>query len=156
VARGHTQINEERSEVAIFTVPVYGQAAGGLWLEGEYMPFDNSEPDLVPAVAGYPAAHQYARRVVGNSVNNRISDGEYAIFVRYNHYGGNLRDGQLVDCQRSRAGLYEHTVKVYDHGALLTDSRDLAEQTAIPLCSGESDTTVEIVGVAVGAYRPLM
>lgn len=145
----------DQDEVAVLTVPVYGQAAGGLWLEGEDMPFDDSEPDLIPAVAGYPAAHQYARRVVGNSVNNRIADGEYAIFVRYDQYSAGLRDGQLVDCQRSRAGLREHTVKVYAHGALVTDSRDLEEQTAIPMDAAETDTLVEIVGVAVGAYRPL-
>lgn len=147
--------NEQHTEAAVITVPVYGQAAGGLWLEGEDMPFD-SEPDLVPAVAGFPAAHQYARRVVGNSVNNRIADGEYAIFVRYDRYDAQLRPGQLVDCQRSRAGLYEHTVKVYAVDSLMTDSRDLDVQTAIPLDSSESDTTVEIVGVAIGAYRPLM
>jgi len=145
----------DQDEVAVLTVPVYGQAAGGLWLEGEDMPFDDSEPDLIPAVAGYPAAHQYARRVVGNSVNTRIADGEYAIFIRYDQYSAGLRDGQLVDCQRSRAGLREHTVKVYDHGELLTDSRDLEEQTAIPMDAAETDTLVEIVGVAVGAYRPL-
>ncbi|MBC7149050.1 MAG: hypothetical protein H5U22_06690 [Rhizobium sp.] len=147
--------NEQHAEAAVITVPVHGQAAGGLWLEGDDMPFD-SEPDLVPAVAGYPASYQYARRVVGNSVNNRISDGEYAIFVRYDRYDAGLKPGQLVDCQRSRAGLYEHTVKVYAVDSLMTDSRDLEEQTAIPMDAAETDTLVEIVGVAVGAYRPLM
>jgi len=147
--------NEQQKEVAVFTVPVHGQAAGGLWLEGEDMPFD-SEPDLVPAVAGYPVSHQYARRVVGNSVNNRILDGEYAIFVRYSHYTSGLKAGQLVDCQRSRAGLYEHTVKVFAGDSLMTDSRDLDEQIALRLDSVENDTIVEIVGVAVGAYRPLI
>lgn len=137
-------------------VPVYGEAAGGVWLEGDDRPIDESYVHSVAPVAGFPISAQYARKVVGNSVSRHIRDGEYAIFVRFNRHPGGARVGDVVDVQRVRAGLREHTVKVYKGRHLLeTDSLELSVQEALPLSDGESDTEVSIVGIAVGVFRPL-
>lgn len=141
--------------IATITVPVYGQAAGGLWLEGEDMPFDDV-PVVISPVSDYPAHAQYARKVVGNSVSHRIPDGFYAIFVRFDSYGGRIFPGDLVDCMRTRSGLCEHTVKVFDVDRLMTDSKELTRQVAIPLGHNDDGTIVEIVGIAVGVYSPLV
>lgn len=135
-------------------IPVYGQAAGGMWLEGDDMPFDY-EPASVPAQPDFDARHQYARKVVGNSVSRHVADGEYAIFVRFDKYRRRLENGDLVDCRRTRAGLYEHTVKVFAGDRLMTDSKETETQSSIPLSNGEDETTVEILGVMIGAYRPI-
>lgn len=142
-------------EHKVNTVPLYGQAAGGMWMEGEDLPV-NDPSVQISAVAEYPADYQYARKVVGNSVSRHIRDGEYAIFVHYDHFPGRLEFGDLVDCKRERAGLVEHSVKAYFGDKLMTDSDELETQIAIPLDHTDEDTTVSIVGVAVGTYRPLI
>lgn len=149
-----TILPQEEMPGAVLTVPVYGQAAGGLWLEGDDVPFDD-EPVYISPAADYPPQSQYARKVVGNSVSNHIRDGEFAIFVRYGEYPYSLRPGMLVDCMRQRAGMYEHSVKVFAGDKLMTDSAELSSQTAIPLGHTDDDTTVTIEGVAVGVYRHL-
>lgn len=141
----------------IQSVPVYGLAAGGVWLEGDSdMMLGAIENVAVPAAAGFPLESQYARKVVGNSVSNRIRDGEYAIFVSLYESGDMLRPGALVDAKRTRGGLVEHTVKIFAGDRLRTDSAELDAQEDLPLASDEEDATVEIVGVAIGVYRPLM
>jgi phage repressor protein C with HTH and peptisase S24 domain len=138
------------------TVPVRGVAAGGLWLEAEAQDMLMEDDRVsIPANPQYDARWQYARVVRGNSVSRQVRDGEYAIFVDLDHYGQRLRGGELVDCQRTRAGAYEHSIKVYAGDRLLTDSVEMETQQSIPLGAREDDTTVEILGVAIGVYRPL-
>lgn len=151
---GDDPIESERTDAA--SVPVYGEAAGGVWLEGDDRPVDDSQAFSVPPVVGFPVSSQYARKVVGNSVSKHIRDGEYAIFVHFDRYPGGAKPGDLVDVQRVRGGLREHTVKVYKSRTRLeTDSEQLEVQQALPLTNGESDTEVRIVGIAVGVFRPL-
>lgn len=141
------------TEITSPNIPVYGVAAGGLWLEGDVNPFEDDD-SVIPAGVGYSPAVQYARLVRGNSVSNQIQDGTYAIFVRLEFYSG-LRRGKLVDVERIRGGLREHTVKVFEGDRLLTDSAELDVQEAIPLDPGDADYEIRIVGVAIGSYRPL-
>lgn len=140
---------------SVGTVKLCGEAAGGVWLEGPDEPVDDEHE--IPAVPDprFPHSAQYARKVKGNSVSNRIRDGEYAIFVSYNAHPGGAPVGSLVDVERTRAGLREHTVKVYLGNALGTDSAELRDQTTLKLESDEADTEVRIVGIAIGAFRPL-
>lgn len=141
----------------IQSVPVYGLAAGGVWLEGDSdMMLGAIENVAVPAAAGFPLECQYARKVVGNSVSNRIRDGEYAIFVSLYEFRHLLRPGTLVDALRKRSGLYEHTVKVFFGDRLRTDSAELSRQEDQPLETDDDGATVEIVGIAIGVYRPLL
>lgn len=136
-------------------VPIHGEAAGGLWLEGEDLPIDRETITIAP-LSGYPEHAQYARKVVGNSVNKHIRDGEYAIFVKYDSFGRRLRDGMLVDCRRERAGLCEHTVKVLAGDRLMTASDDLDVQVALPLGHTDEDTIVTIAGIVIGASRRIL
>jgi len=135
-------------------IQVHGESAGGVWREGDDRPIDD-QAVLVPANPSYPSYAQYARRVIGTSVSNRIGDGEYAIMMRYDAAPSNLlQPGRLVDVQRVRAGLREHTIKVYaGEGRLVTDSRDLDEQEELTLRHDDEDTIVEIVGIVIGSYR---
>jgi len=146
-------VSSETPEV--FTVPVYGAAAGGVWMENEDEPIDDVREIPVTPDVRYPLHAQYARRVVGTSVSNRIRDGEYAIFVKYDNYPGGPAIGSLVDVERIRAGLREHTVKVFMGTHLQSDSAELAQQVTQQLSNDDSDTEVRIVGVAIGAYRTL-
>jgi SOS-response transcriptional repressor LexA len=146
-------VNNDTPEV--FTVPVYGAAAGGVWMENEDEPIDDVREIPVTPDLKYPLHAQYARRVVGNSVSNRIRDGEHAIFVKYDNYPGGPSIGSLVDVERIRAGLREHTVKVFMGSYLQSDSAELTQQAAQTLTNGESDTEVRIVGIAIGVYRSL-
>lgn len=140
--------------IEVTSIPVHGRSAGGLWLEGDVDPFEEDNI-LVPAVPGFPARAQYARRVVGNSVSNRIRDGEYAVFIRLEEFKPTLKEGSLVDVCRLRSGLREHTVKAYYIDRLMTDSAEMQTQSSIPLDHDDQDTTVMIIGVAIGVHRPL-
>jgi SOS-response transcriptional repressor LexA len=142
----------EPVDMAASTIPVYGQAAGGMWLEGEDMPLDDTIPMIAPQV-GYPASVQYARKVVGNSISNRIRNGEYAVMVRLAYYDRPLQRGDLVDCLRVRGGLYEHSIKEFHGDALMTNSAELQTQVSIPLDAPEDDTTVEVLGIVIAAVR---
>lgn len=146
---------DETGAASAASIPVYGEAAGGVWMEGEDRPIDDSQAFSVAPVVGFPVSAQYARKVVGNSVSRQIRDGEFAVFVHFDRYPGGVRLGDLVDVQRIRGGLREHTVKVYRGNSLVTDSDELEEQRTLPLTNGEDDTEVRIMGVAVGVFRPL-
>jgi DNA-binding XRE family transcriptional regulator len=142
------------SETSVQFVPVYGQAAGGVWLENED---DTNDEGFVPVSPDprYPAHAQYARLVKGSSVSNRIQSAEYAIVVRFDAYPGAVPDGTLVDVERIRAGLREHTIKVFRSGKLYTDDAGRETQTELNISNGECDTEVRIAGVVIGAFRPL-
>lgn len=146
--------DDESVEVA--SVRVHGRAAGGLWMEGDVDEPFGEDNILVPAIPGYPVAAQYARRVVGNSVSNRIRDGEYAVLVRLDAYKRPLKEGMLVDVCRLRSGLREHTIKAFYGDKLMTDSAEMPTQQVLKMDHNDQDTTVMIIGVAVGVHRPLV
>lgn len=133
-------------------VPVYGRSAGGVWIEGDVTLQEADMEVLVPASGKANPEHQYARKVVGNSVSNRIPDGCYAIFVKREFYPGPIPYGSLVDVHRERAGLHEYSIKAYYGDRLTTDSKELSIQQELSLESEEEDTTVWIEGIAIGFY----
>jgi hypothetical protein len=136
-------------------LPIYGEAAGGLWREGDDVPLDDTT--MVPAQPNYPPSIQYARRVVGNSVSRRIPDGEFAIILHFDMAPIALRPGLLVDVERVHAGLREHTIKVYSEGGkLMTDSLELETQVELEKRHSDAGSEVRIVGIVVGRYSPLI
>ncbi len=147
-----SNVTTEGNALAVQHIPVHGHAAGGMWLEGDDVPIDNETIAITPHPA-YPASKQYARKVVGNSVSNRIRNGEYAVIVRLDGLGRQLNDGDLVDCLRTRAGMYEHSIKELRAGKLMTNSAELQEQSEIPLSAREDDAQVEVLGVVISAVR---
>ena len=157
MGKNEKRIRDEDDEfdLAPQPLPIYGEAAGGLWREGDDVPLDDTTN--VPANPDYSPSIQYARKVVGNSVSRRIPDGEYAVVVHFDRAGIALRPGLLVDVERVRAGLREHTIKVYAEGErLVSDSAELDEQVELLLAHTDEDTTVRIVGIVVGKYSQLI
>ncbi|SFB52656.1 hypothetical protein SAMN03159496_04677 [Rhizobium sp. NFR07] len=153
--RDRSPDSDDAIDLAPQPLAIHGEAAGGLWREGVDTPLDDSTN--VPANPDYPASIQYARKVVGTSVSRRIPDGEYAVILHYDRSPVQLRPGLLVDVERVRAGLREHTIKVYADGErLMTDSAELDEQVELDMAHTDEDTTVRIVGIVVGKYSPLI
>jgi hypothetical protein len=141
--------------VKVAEIPVYGQLAGGVWLEGE-ISLENAEAGIfIPASTKARPEHQYARRVIGNSVSNRIPDGFYAIFIHREFFPGPIPYGSLVDVHRTRGGLHEYSIKAYWGDHLSSDSRELDKQVNLALDNGEEDTIVIIEGIAIGAYQDI-
>lgn len=138
---------------SVVTVPVYGDAAGGIWIENDDVDEDHSVP--VSPDPRFPLDSQYARRVKGNSVARQIASGEYAIIVRLEAYGQE-RIGDLVDVERTRAGLREHTIKVFDGDGLRTDPANGGVPERISMTNGEDDTMITICGIVIGVYRPIL
>lgn len=142
------------NDTPVLVVPVYGEAAGGVWLENA----DDAKTDeFIPISPDprYPSDAQYARMVRGDSVSNHIKSGEYAVMVRFDAFPGAIPNGKLVDVERIRSGLREHTVKVFQSGKLYTDDAGRKEQSEMPIESADCDTEVRIAGVVIGAFRPL-
>lgn len=138
-------------KLTVSTIPVFGEAAGGVWLEGDDRPLDSTDISVIPNPK-YSLESQYARRIKGESVSNRIPDGAFGIFVRYDSYPGGPAIGQLVDVERIRAGMTEHTVKVFMGDHLKSDNKNIDIQQVLQLSNGEDDTEIRIVGVSIGYH----
>lgn len=135
---------------------VRGLVAAGLWqadsgYQGDETPVPAS-PD--PRFARLP---QIAFRVVGNSMNRVVADGEYVICVDYDASPMPLREGDIVVAERRRAGEIERTVKrvrVTRKGTeLWPESNDPAFQDVLLLGSAEEDTEVVVIGIVIGYFR---
>lgn len=144
--------------VGVTQVPVIGVvSAGAFRLTNETAGFDYH----VPAVTrpDIPEQIQYALLIDGESVNQRIANGAYAICAPLERMPGGVKHGQLVHVVRERAGLFEHTIKQIEFGkdamALIAVSNDPRFQGQIELRDGasEDDITVTIQGVVIGAFQ---
>jgi transcriptional regulator with XRE-family HTH domain len=144
----------------VLTVRVLGTAAAGLWKDVSIISDDQYTHEEIPVVESpkYAGYEQYALIVEGNSVNQRIQDGEYAICVAWNDLGLDPKDGQYVHVERNRGGLTEATIKVVRiHGKVIElwpDSSDPKFQEPLKLAHADEDTEVRIRGLVIGKYRP--
>ena len=140
-------------KVNVAIAPVRGIVAGGLWQEDTYTQIEDKT--LVPASPKpqYSRRTQVAYRVVGDSMDEVVKDGEYVICIENKI----LRDGDIVVVERHRAGELERTIKEYREGAggpeLWPRSSNPDYQEPIRIDAPEDGTTVEIVGFVVGYYR---
>ncbi|MDP2618586.1 MAG: helix-turn-helix domain-containing protein [Hyphomicrobiales bacterium] len=138
-------------------VPVRGLVAAGLWQEDGQLVGDEtpvpSSPD--PRFARLP---QVAFRVIGNSMNKLVADGEYVICVDYAETPMPLREGDVVVAERRRAGETERTIKTVRSTRgrieLWPQSTDPAHQKPIAMGAREDDTEVAVVGLVIGFFRP--
>lgn len=140
-------------------VAVRGLVAGGLWIEDERQIADDTPVPASPNPR-YSGRPQIAFRVVGNSMDRLVSDGEYVICVDFAESPIHLRDGDVVVAERRRAGARERTIKRVrlsrNRVELWPDSNDPEHQSPIPLVpEGESESEVSVVGFVIGIYRPL-
>lgn len=139
-------------------VQLVGVVAAGKFRDSDFEVGEDTT--IIPAVArkGIDVGRQYAVRVDGPSVNQRIPDGMYAICVSLDAYPGGAPIGSLVHVIREIDGLFEHTIKelryTKDGLILMPVSDDPAHQEAVKVES-EDHVTVRINGVVIGAYRPI-
>lgn len=145
------------SGLASGEAPVRGIVAAGLWqVESSFADDQASIPASPdPRFARMP---QVAYRVVGNSMDNLVRDGEFVICLDYAHSPVALRAGDVVVAERKRAGEIERTVKRVQVGPrgpeLWPDSTSPAHTKPLVLSAPEADTTVEVVGLVIGYFRP--
>lgn len=137
--------------------PVRGIVAAGLWQVESSFPDDQASIPASPDPR-YARMSQVAFRVVGNSMDNIVRDGEYVICLDYAQHPVALRSGDVVVAERKRGGEVERTVKRVQMGAsgpeLWPDSTSPAHTKPLILNATEMDTTVEVVGLVIGYFRP--
>lgn len=144
-------------------VHVRGETAAGRWFEQEEV--FNDEPPMISMVLGkYVRLHQFAFRVVGNSMNRkRIHNGDYVVCVPYFEARTGITVGDIVVVERRRGQLTERTVKQIDRGPngweLWPRSNDPAHKDpiVIPFDDGKADdgTEIEIIGLVISAQTPI-
>lgn len=150
---------------------VVGEVAAGNWREVVPFAMDPDLPpdfDKWPPVAyvnddRYPRLPQYAIRITGNSVNAKIPDGHFAIFVPYWEARREITDGDMAVVQRKRSGgLYEGTIKrvtrIKNGWELRPVSNDPEHQQAVPFKEPKRKTDeadVELVGLVIWQVGPV-
>lgn len=136
---------------------VIGEVAAGAWKEGRA----GYQPHGMPVAPDprFPASAQRLYRVVGNSVNRIVRDGEYVHCVDV--IAGELlpQPGDLVIVRKTNHGLTEYTAKTFVREGstvyLRPESDDPDWQDAIvPI--GDDDTTIEITDVVIAKWSPLL
>lgn len=141
----------------IVNVALRGIVAAGMFRHSDWAPEDGTN---IPAMnyKGVPPEKQYAVLVEGQSVNQKIQDGAYAICAEFSAMPGGATPGGLVHVVRERNGEVEHTIKElrYTHAGpmLYPASDDPAHQEPLPLKDMEHET-VRIAGVVIGMFKPL-
>ena len=139
--------------------PVRGLVAAGLWQEDESQINDETPVPASPSPR-YATRPQIAFRVVGNSMDRLVRDGEYVICIDFAESPMHLRDGDVVVAERRRNGTTERTVKRVRLTAsvveLWPDSDDPQHQEPLRINDIPEADEAEIVvkGIVIGFYRP--
>lgn len=145
------------SGLASGEAPVRGIVAAGLWQAESSFADDQASIPSSPDPR-YARMSQVAFRVLGNSMDNIVRDGEYVICLDYGQHPVALRSGDVVVAERKRGGEVERTVKRVQITAngpeLWPDSSSPAHTKPLVLNSPEDDTSVEVVGLVIGYFRP--
>lgn len=138
-------------------LPVLGTSRAGDWLDISIMD-DCHEPETIQVAANprYPTARQYALQVVGDSMDELLPDGCYAIVVDFAATGLAFRPGMIVHVEQHMSGtsLVETTIKQIgpDLKTLLPRSTNPVHKP-IPL-TGNAATEVVIKGIVTGKFEP--
>lgn len=123
-------------------ISVVGEVAAGLWQD---VLIDGFEPYTVdiPVDSRFDAAHMFALKVKGNSINRRAPDGSLVVCLDIHAAPRAPRDGDWVVARRMRNGLAETTVKQYrvtdGRAELAPDSTDPQHQTALIVGAHDGD-----------------
>lgn len=119
-------------------LPLRGSVAAGVWREiPESQDMDVRSVPVAPDER-FPTEAQYALKVEGHSVNRTAPNGALLHCVDIVAAGIEIRQGDLVVVERTRAGMIETTVKRVRRGAggvlqLWPESTDPAHQKPIDL-----------------------
>ncbi len=148
-------------------VPVVGTIGAGIWYDDspfELAPDLDDEPPMVscvrqPMYRGFP---HFAVQVRGRSMDKKIPDGAFAIWVPYGEARTQLVDGDFVVVQSRDGGKYEGTVKLLRFTPrgweLHPHSNDPQWQRGRGVISYHesipegADREVQIIGLVVGCH----
>lgn len=150
--------------ITISVAPVRGIAQAGIWREHEEMDF--AELDPVPVVPGkWISLEQFAFKVEGPSMNRAgVVEGSFVVCVPYFLARREWITEDMVVVERRRGQIVERTVKrlrlVPEGAELWPESDDPRYQAPVFIAPNGSlheddGTSVEIVGLVIGVYRPL-
>jgi len=144
-------------------LPIRGAVQAGIWVE-EDTPDFNETHETIPVAedARFPGHDQFALKIRGDSINEYIADGEYAVCVDV----ATIRDWQaedLVVVERRRGGgaLRETTVKqvkITPDGRLQLWPRSKNPKFKEPIVLDDvedEDMQIELKGLVIGKYSPL-
>jgi transcriptional regulator with XRE-family HTH domain len=135
---------------------VVGEVAAGTWKEGGA----RFKPIGMPVAPDprYPKAAQRLYRVVGNSVNKLVGDGEYVHCVDILAANLTPEAGDLVIVRRMEHGLAEYTAKrMIRHGKkwiLRPESTDPEWQSDIIL-DGDEGIEVQVTDLVIAKWFPI-
>lgn len=150
-----------KSQVSVIPAPVYlmpvvGSVQASFWMSTAPSIDVPTEHLAIPFVPDIPVADQYALLVVGPSMNRIVQEGSYVICQRYGGSPRRAKHGAIVHVERHRFGEVEWTLKrvKYDRdGAFLwPESNHPDFQYPLPLLEGDNDGSIQLLGIAVGAY----
>lgn len=158
--------NELESAAVPKTAAVKGTVAAGLWFDDGYT--DDGVYEDIPIVATrYGRLEQTAWRVMGDSMNEEgIVEGSFAITVEYWQVREAIQDKDIVVVERREGGKLERTIKKV--AIMPGEIRLLACSTnpqwrgtfiSIPRGGNRDNTegtSIEVVGLVVGTYRPMV
>lgn len=138
---------------------VLGEVQAGVWRETPSYDADN--PALLPIGPDprYPAAEQFALKVVGNSMDKVFPDGQYCVCVSWPAVGRGVKNNDLLVVHRQRAGTVESTLKraKIANGTitLVPESHDPKWQMPIELASDTDTDEVRVAAIVIGRYEAL-
>ncbi len=137
------------------TLPVIGRVAAGMWQEDDIAD-QRTTVEHIPVARDprYPGLNQYARAVVGDSMNLKFPNGCYVVVVEYHSAP---RDGDIVVAASRRGDLVERTLKRVRFSAgkieLHPESTDPRFEKIV--LEPRDDQNIEIEGYAIGIYTPI-
>lgn len=140
-------------------LPVRGEVQAGIWLETDsgWMDWDESI-EVVPSKS-YPAKHQFALRVRGDSMDEVFEEGDYAICVDFAAIGRDPLPEEIVVAQKWRHGLVEVTLKrftIENTGSIVLKPESKSNNhEPIRLDDTKPDEEVYVVALVTGLHRKM-
>lgn len=132
----------------LIAAPILGTAQAGNWIEDDPIAAENGS-----RIFAKPTADTvFGIRVLGDSMNRVIQDGDVAVVKPWKVMKRDVRNNEVVVVQRERGGKFELTIKTFRDGALWPESTNPKWRHPVTLKDGD---IVTIVGLVVGLYRPL-
>lgn len=132
----------------LIAAPILGTAQAGNWIED-----DPIQAEAGSRIFAKPNADTvFGIRVLGDSMNRVIQDGDVAVVRPWKAMKRDVRNNEVVVVQRERGGRYELTIKTFRDNQLWPESTNPKWRHPVPLKDGD---VVTIVGLVVGLYRPL-
>lgn len=159
--RGITETEANSTEIEVVGLPVVSSVRAGRWLEVTTLD-DDFEQEIIPVARDmrFPAARQYALKIIGDSMDLEFPDGCYVTCIDYWQAGIPIRDGLRVHVERTKGGgqLVEITIKAIDtiDGVqMLVPRSSNPKWKPIPI-EGDDETTVTVRGIVTGSWRPTL